>query len=106
VSELAERRLVAMVEPFMSEPVNGRVRNVLTGAPAPGGKGVQLGVSRIDSAANDAAGWEQGEDAPMRCPIVVAEIPAVDQRELDKRASAMAAQAPALAVPTPQSRKP
>ena len=68
--------------------------------------GVQLGVSRIDSAANDAAGWEQGEDAPMRCPIVVAEIPAVDQRELDKRASAMAAQAPALAVPTPQSRKP
>ena len=30
VTALAERRLVAMVEPFMSEPVNGRVRNVLT----------------------------------------------------------------------------
>ena len=68
--------------------------------------GAQLGVSRIDSTANDAAGWEQGDDAPMRCPSVVAAIPAVDQLELDKRASAMAAQAPALAVPTPQSRKP
>ena len=36
--------------------------------------GVQLGVSRIDSAANDAAGWEQGEDAPTRCPVIVAEV--------------------------------
>ncbi|HEY9028301.1 MAG TPA: TolC family outer membrane protein [Burkholderiaceae bacterium] len=68
--------------------------------------GTQLGVARIDAAANDAAGWEQGDDAPMRCPIVVAEIPAIDQAELDKRANALAAQSPALPVQTPQSRKP
>lgn len=30
VDQLAERRLVALVEPFMSERVGGRVRNVLT----------------------------------------------------------------------------
>jgi hypothetical protein len=34
VSELAERRLVAMVEPFMSRRVDGRVRNELTAAAA------------------------------------------------------------------------
>lgn len=61
--------------------------------------GAQLGVSRIDSSANDAAGWDQGNDAPTRCPIVVADIPAVDQTELDKRASMLAAQAPALQRP-------
>ena len=69
--------------------------------------GAQLGVSRIDSTANDAAGWEQGEDAPMRCPIVVAEIPVVDQRELEQRAQRLVSQSPsAPAVPTPQPRKP
>ena len=30
VDELAERRLIALIEPFMSERVGGRVRNVLT----------------------------------------------------------------------------
>ena len=66
--------------------------------------GAKLGVARIDAAANDAAGWEQGNDAPMRCPIVVAEIPQVDQAELDKRANALAAQAPAVLVPTPRNK--
>ena len=61
--------------------------------------GTQLGVSRIDTPANDAAGWDQGADAPLRCPQLVAEVAALDRSELDARAQRMATSAPP--VPTP-----
>ena len=54
----------------------------------------QLGVSRIDTPANDAAGWEQGNDAPLRCPLLVAEVIGLDRSELDARAQRMATSAP------------
>ena len=56
--------------------------------------GSQLGVSRIDAAANEAAGWEQGDDAPLRCPVMVAEVVATDRSELDARAQRMATSVP------------
>jgi adhesin transport system outer membrane protein len=60
--------------------------------------GATLGVSRVDNVANDASGWEQGEDAPTRCPVRVADILNVDHSELDARARRLAASAP-LPVP-------
>ncbi|MBC8056345.1 MAG: TolC family outer membrane protein, partial [Rhizobiales bacterium] len=59
--------------------------------------GTTLGISRVDNVANDAAGWSQGDDAPTRCPIIVAEVMNVDHRELDARAQRLAASTPALA---------
>ena len=56
--------------------------------------GSQLGVSRVDNVANDASGWEQGEDAPTRCPVIVAEVIATDHTELDARAQKLAESAP------------
>ena len=61
--------------------------------------GSQLGVSRIDASANEAAGWEQGDDAPMRCPVMVAEVVASDRSELDARAQRMATSVPVPASP-------
>jgi adhesin transport system outer membrane protein len=58
--------------------------------------GARIGVSRIDAQANEAAGWEQGSDAPMRCPIVVADIVTTDHSELDARARRLADQTPNL----------
>ena len=60
--------------------------------------GAQLGVSRIDTSANDAAGWGQGDDAPLRCPMLVANAVTLDRNELDARAQRMATSAPP--VPT------
>jgi adhesin transport system outer membrane protein len=60
--------------------------------------GAQLGVSRVNNVANDAAGWEQGDDAPTRCPVIVAEVLATDRGELDSRAQKLAASTP---LPTP-----
>ena len=59
-----------------------------------------LGVARSDNTANDAAGWEQGEDAPTRCPVIVAEVIATDHSELDARAQKLAESAP----PVPPAR--
>jgi len=56
--------------------------------------GSQLGVSRVDSVANEASGWEQGADAPTRCPVIVAEVVAIDHNELDARAQKLAESAP------------
>jgi len=69
--------------------------------------GATLGVARVDNVANDASGWEQGEDAPTRCPVMVAEVVNVDRGELDARAQKLAASAP-LPVPAqqPVPRKP
>jgi len=69
----------------------------------------QLGVSRLDNAANDAPGWEQGDDAPTRCPVIVAEVIAVDRNELDVRAQKLAETAPRIVPGVPASapaRKP
>jgi len=67
----------------------------------------QLGVSRIDTPANDAAGWEQGVDAPLRCPQLVAEVVALDRNELDARAQRMATSAPPVPAVAPVApRKP
>ncbi len=67
--------------------------------------GTQLGVSRSLTSANEAAGWAQGEDAPSRCPVVVAEVIATDRGELDARAQQMAATAPVVA-PAPAASAP
>lgn len=77
----------------------------------------QLGVSRVDTVANEASGWEQGDDAPTRCPIMVAEVINTDHSELDARAARMAESVPAVpaaltspssaaAAPAPAVRKP
>jgi len=62
--------------------------------------GGQLGVTRVDNVANDAAGWEIGNDAPTRCPVIVAEAISTDHAELDKRAQQLAESAP----PVPPAR--
>jgi outer membrane protein, adhesin transport system len=54
----------------------------------------KLGVTRLDYVAFDAAGWEQGEDAPVRCPTIVADTTGSDRAELDARARGMAENAP------------
>ena len=76
--------------------------------------GAQLGVARTDTGANEASGWELGEDAPTRCPVIVAEVIETDHRELDARAQRLARSAPqpaaaaAASVPAvpPAVRKP
>lgn len=61
--------------------------------------GTQLGVSRTLTAANEAAAWAQGDDAPTRCPVVIADVVATDRGELDARAQRLAANAPVVAPP-------
>jgi len=69
--------------------------------------GTQLGVSRTLTSSNEAAGWGQGDDAPTRCPVVVAEVVATDRSELDARAQRLAATAPVVApAPTPAAPSP
>ena len=60
---------------------------------------VTVGVARADNVATDAAGWSQGDDAPTRCPVIVAETINVDHQELDARARALADSTPLPAVP-------
>jgi outer membrane protein, adhesin transport system len=67
--------------------------------------GTRLGVSRNLAPANEAVGWAQGDDAPTRCPVVVAEVLATDRGELDARAQQMAATAPVVA-PAPAASAP
>ena len=61
--------------------------------------GATLGISRADNVATDAAGWSQGDDAPTRCPVIVAEVPSVEHSELDARAQKLVASAPAPVRP-------
>jgi adhesin transport system outer membrane protein len=70
--------------------------------------GSQLGLRRVDSIDNDASGWEQGGDAPTRCPIIVAEVTAIDHSELDARAQKLAESAPrpVPAAPAPSASAP
>ena len=68
--------------------------------------GTQLGVSRSLTSANEAAGWTQGEDAPSRCPVVIAEVVATDRGELDARAQRLAATAPVVAPAAPAASAP
>ena len=68
--------------------------------------GATLGISRADNAASDAAGWSQGDDAPTRCPVIMAEVSSVDHSELDARAQKMAASAPVPATVRPATAAP
>ena len=61
----------------------------------------QLGIARVDSAAAEASGWVAGDDAPQRCPVMVAEATNVDKTALDLRAQRISASVPALVVPAP-----
>lgn len=54
----------------------------------------QLGIARTDRAAEEAAGWTAGDDAPGRCPADIVEIRASDRAALDARAEGMAKNAP------------
>ena len=56
--------------------------------------GMQLGVSRPDASAGDAAAWAQGEDAPMRCAVSPVTVKTTDRAELDARAQGIAVTAP------------
>ena len=51
----------------------------------------RLGIARVDPAANEAAGWSAGDDAPGRCPIATLQAPSIDRNELDERAKRIAA---------------
>ena len=69
--------------------------------------GTQLGVSRSLTSVNEAAGWSQGDDAPSRCPVVMAEVVVTDRSELDARAQRLAATAPVVApAATPAASAP
>lgn len=57
--------------------------------------GTTLGIARTDQAADEAANWSAGDDAPTRCPVAVAEIGPTDRAALDARADAMTRGAPA-----------
>lgn len=59
--------------------------------------GAQLGVSRPDAAAGDAAAWAQGEDAPSRCTANPITVTTTERAVLDARAQSIAATAPAAA---------
>ena len=61
----------------------------------------QLGIARVDSVAAEASGWTMGEDAPQRCPVLVAEATGVDKAALDVRAQRISASVPPLAAPVP-----
>ncbi|WP_235835064.1 TolC family outer membrane protein [Piscinibacter terrae] len=64
----------------------------------------QLGVARVDPSVSDATGWDMGEDAPGRCPVVSSEVTATDMNALDERARQIAtsvAPAPAPVAPKP-----
>jgi adhesin transport system outer membrane protein len=61
--------------------------------------GATLGISRVSNVAEDPSGWAQGDDAPTRCPAIVAELPNVDRAELDARAQKLASSAPTLPRP-------
>jgi outer membrane protein, adhesin transport system len=61
----------------------------------------RIGLARSTEAPGEAAGWQSGDDAPARCPQLVAEVGAVDRKELDIRAQQMSRGAPAL-MPAPR----
>ena len=68
--------------------------------------GTQLGLSRADAAAGEAASWAQGEDAPARCVVSPITIQTVDRAELDARAQGIAANAPPTPGQPAPARKP
>jgi len=68
--------------------------------------GATLGISRVDKVANDASGWDQGDDAPTRCPVIVAEIMNVDHGELDARAQRLATSTPLPVNPPVNAAQP
>ena len=61
----------------------------------------QLGIARVDANATEAAGWSAAEDAPGRCPVLIAEVINTDRSELDERAKRIAATVPPAAPRKP-----
>ena len=66
----------------------------------------RMGLARSAESPDDARGWEAGEDAPGRCPLLVAEVNAVGRQELDGRAQRMSQSAPALAPAAAPAARP
>ena len=56
--------------------------------------GTQLGLTRAENVANDAAGWAAGEDGPGRCPVIAADVAGTNRADLDARAARIAASVP------------
>jgi adhesin transport system outer membrane protein len=54
----------------------------------------QLGIARQNGLGSEAPGWNVGEDAPGRCPIVSSSVPSTNRGVLDERARGMAVQSP------------
>ena len=57
---------------------------------------VQLGLARNADLPAGVSDWQAGDDAPARCPQLVAEASSTDRNELDARAQRLTAVAPAL----------
>ena len=55
----------------------------------------RMGLARSAESPDDARGWEAGDDAPGRCPMLVAEVNTVGRQELDGRAQRMSQSASA-----------
>jgi len=49
----------------------------------------QLGIARVDPNAAEAAGWNAGDDAPGRCPVLVTDVSGTNRTVLDERAKAI-----------------
>ena len=43
----------------------------------------------MDAAANEAAGWAAGDDAPGRCPIVSSQVPTTDRAHAGRARAAI-----------------
>jgi hypothetical protein len=57
----------------------------------------QLGLARADGGLAPPAGWSAGDDAPTRCPALVADAyGTVSRSELDARAQRLVQSAPPL----------
>jgi adhesin transport system outer membrane protein len=54
----------------------------------------ELGITRDAALANQADGWAAGEDAPARCPVVVADLVTTPRANLDAQAQRMLQEAP------------
>ncbi len=62
----------------------------------------QLGIARTDgNNADEAAQWAAGDDAPTRCPVIVAEVPVINRADLDARAERFVKPVPAAPAAKP-----
>ena len=66
----------------------------------------QLGLARLDAVAAEAANWSAGEDAPGRCPVLIADVTATDRALLDERARRIVDSLSPATPPAPANPKP